>query len=136
MRLPAAPDHVAAEEDLRGDDDEEEVREAATVAEQIRSLKRFPDQQILVAAIAGPTAPYTVHWTRAADGSEPAPHVVASCTAADGSAAAPAIRIADWVRSFGDNGIVLSACDADYGPTADRIARLLNEVGSQTAGRR
>jgi len=33
-----------------------------TMVSQLRALKPYPDQQIVVAAIAGPATPYVVHW--------------------------------------------------------------------------
>ena len=38
----------------------------ASFVAQLRSLKPFPDQQIVVAAIAGPPVPYGVKWQRRA----------------------------------------------------------------------
>jgi hypothetical protein len=99
----------------------------ADVVAQIRSLKRFPDDQIVVTAIAGPPAPYTVKWrTPPTRDTGPWPEMSHSCTATDGSVADPAVRIAQWVRGFGPNGRILSACDASLAPATQRLAELLN----------
>jgi hypothetical protein len=98
----------------------------AEVTRQIRSLKAFPDQQIVVAAIAGPPVPYVVDWrTAPITDTGPWPFIAHSCTASDGSFADPAVRIAQWALSFGDNGMLLPACEDNYGPALDRIAALL-----------
>jgi hypothetical protein len=94
------------------------------IVEQLRALKRFPDQQIVVAAIAGPTTPYTISWTNGANG--PRPRIASSCTGGDGSAAVPAVRIEQWVRSFGPNGLMLPVCIDNYGPSLDRLGALMN----------
>ena len=98
----------------------------AEVTQQIRALKSFPDQQILVSAIAGPTSPYTVEWhgpPRTDTG--PWPIIAHSCAAADGHIADPAIRIADFVHRFGDNGLLLPVCSDNWGSALDRVASLL-----------
>ena len=58
----------------------------ATLRAQLRSLKPFPDQQILVAAIAAPSAPYTVEW-RSPYGNDtgPWPVIDHSCMGSDGN---------------------------------------------------
>jgi len=101
----------------------------STIVSQLRALKPFPDQQVLVAAVAGPPAPYTVAWknpSRADTG--PWPVIGHSCVATDGSIADPAVRITRWVESFGENGIHMSTCESNYGPSLDRMAQLLNQV--------
>jgi hypothetical protein len=93
---------------------------------RIRALKQFPDQQIVVTAIVGPPSPYVVKWFGPPfNDTGPWPMIGHSCTAADGSDADPAVRIADWVQRFGDNGILLPICSDNYGPSIDRIAGLL-----------
>lgn len=38
----------------------------------------------------------------------------------------PAVRITQWVDSFGENGVLMSACGDNFGPAFDRVAHLLN----------
>jgi hypothetical protein len=99
----------------------------ARLVAQIRSLKRFPDQQIVVTAIAGPAEPYEVHWTIRGNETSPRAHIGHSCTASDGSIADPAVRIADWVSAFGANALFLPACATDFAPAAQRLGDILNQ---------
>ena len=94
--------------------------------DQLRTLKPYPDEQILVGAITGPASPYFVHWTTTVRGSGPMPSVSPACIASDASSAAPAVRITQWVDSFGENGVLMSACGDNFGPAFDRVAHLLN----------
>jgi hypothetical protein len=104
----------------------------ADVASAVRSVKPFPDQQIVVTAIAGPPTPYTVNWSNPPiTDTGPWPYIAHSCTASDASAADPAVRINQWVQSFGDNGIFLPICTDNYAPALDRLAALLS-VASPT----
>jgi hypothetical protein len=96
----------------------------ATITDELRSVKLYPDEQLLVGAISGPSSPYFVHWTSASGG--PLPSVSAACIASDTSSATPAIRINQWVQSFGDNGVVMSACSDNFGPAFDRLATIMN----------
>ena len=79
-------------------------------------------------AIAGPPTPYTVGWrnTPGVTDTGPWPNVEHSCVASDGSFANPAVRIAQWVKAFGDNGLLLPVCSDNFGPSLDRMASLLN----------
>jgi hypothetical protein len=95
-----------------------------TIKDQLRTLKPYPDQQILVGAITGPASPYFVHWS--VRGSGPMPSVSPACIATDASSAAPAVRITQWVESFGENGVLMSACGDNFGPAFDRVAQLLD----------
>ena len=54
------------------------------------------------------------------------PSVSPACIASDASSAAPAVRITQWVDSFGENGVLMSACGDNFGPAFDRVAHLLN----------
>jgi len=101
---------------------------------QLRSVKRFPDQQIVVSAITGPTTPYTVMWRNSpVTAMGPWPVMSHSCiSAADGTFADPAVRITEFVRAFGANGTLLSICDTNYGPVLDRIASLLSPSAMPT----
>jgi hypothetical protein len=101
----------------------------ADVVAQIRALKRFPDEQIVVTAIAGPPSPYTVKWrTPPTADTGPWPEIAHSCVATDASVADPAIRIAKWVQAFGPNGLLLSACDANLAQAATRLGELLDRA--------
>jgi hypothetical protein len=98
-----------------------------TLAAQLRSLKRYPDQQILFAAITGPSSPYTVHWKNpsTADPGGPWPEISHACTALDQSVGDPAIRINQLARSFGANGQVLSVCETSYAPSLQTLAEMI-----------
>jgi hypothetical protein len=98
------------------------------VVAQLRSLKANPDKQIFVAAIAGPATPYAVRWQVRMGETVPRAQAAPSCTSSDGSTAAPAVRIEKWVRAFGDNGVVLSACDSSYAAVLDRFAARMGLV--------
>ena len=105
----------------------------ASFVAQLRSLKAFPDQQIVVSAIAGPAVPYGVKWFGPPlNDTGPWPVMSHSCTASDGSVADPAVRVESWVRSFGANGLILPVCLDSFASSFDRIAQLLNTpVGTQ-----
>jgi len=102
------------------------------VADRLKALK--PPGQVLVAAITGPTQPYVVHWenpsiadTSCGAASCPWPKISHSCMAADSSYADPAVRIAELVNQFGDNGLVMSICDDTFAPSLSQIAKLINQ---------
>lgn len=98
----------------------------ATLRAQIRALKPFPDQQILVAAIAAPSAPYTIEWRNpAANDTGPWPVIDHSCTASDGTFASPAVRINEFAGSFGANGQTASACVDNFAPILSSLATQL-----------
>ena len=101
-----------------------------TFVQGIRSLKADPINQIVVGAIVAPASPYTVNWVPEQNGqnSQPGelwPEVEHSCGAAgsddvnplatqnptDGSFGDPSVRITQFVKAFGENGIVGSVCD-------------------------
>jgi hypothetical protein len=96
----------------------------STIAAQIRSLKAYPETQVLVGAIAGPKDPYRVRWSNGATGGLQ-PNVAPSCMIADTTSATPAVRLAQWVQMFGGNGIFQSVCSDNYAPSFQRIADLL-----------
>ncbi|HLK93445.1 MAG TPA: hypothetical protein VKZ18_26380 [Polyangia bacterium] len=102
----------------------------------IKALKPDPDNQILVAAIVAPAAPYTVAWVPESGGqnTQPGelwPEVMHSCGASgsddvnpqatmnptDGTFGDPAVRISQFVTSF-PNSVVTSVCDASYAGAA------------------
>jgi hypothetical protein len=98
---------------------------------RIKALKASPSNEIIVAAITGPTTPYTVTWKApstmdtscgAGGVSCPWPQVAHSCTATDGSFADPAVRIAQAVTAFGANGFVSSICDASFATPLQQVA--------------
>jgi hypothetical protein len=55
--------------------------------------------------------------------SGPWPGIAASCSAVVGLGL-PGVRLEQFTRSFGDNGLVYSFCNNDYGPQ-------LQEIGSK-----
>ncbi len=111
---------------------------------RIKALKTAPSSEILVAALAGPSTPYTVTWkspstsdTSCGASSCPWPIIAHSCMAADGSFADPSIRVNEWVAAFGANGITSSICDANFGPALQQIAARIGTLltaGGGTGG--
>jgi hypothetical protein len=101
----------------------------ATFVSQLRALKTNPDKEILVAAVAGPTSPYTVTWKAPSIADTgPWPVMAHSCTASDGTFADPGVRIAEWVNAFGAAGSVASVCNPNYGPIFDTLAQRLRQA--------
>jgi hypothetical protein len=97
-----------------------------TLRAQIRSVKLFPDQQILVAAITGPSSPYQIQWrTASAPDTGPWPLMAASCAAADSSTAYPAVRLNQFAGSFGAAGQAMSICLDDFTPVLSALAAQL-----------
>ena len=110
----------------------------STLVSGIKALKPDLSHQVFVSAIVAPAAPYTVDWVPAVGGQslspgELWPQIEHSCgglggvnslgqVATDGSWGDPAVRIAQWVKGFGDNGVVTSVCDADYASAFSAIA--------------
>jgi hypothetical protein len=103
----------------------------------IKALKVDPSR-IVVGAITAPSIPYTVMWelppTDPMSG-ELWPNVMHSCglpggytnpaatqMPMDGSYGDPAVRVTQWIQAFGDNGVIGSVCDADYGATLQAFA--------------
>jgi hypothetical protein len=114
----------------------------ATFAYQIMALKTDPSQ-IVVGAIVAPSAPYTVEWVPGvgtiADG-ELWPQVMHSCgpaggddvnpagqSSSDDSFGDPAVRVSQWVHSFGDNGFTASICDVDYSTALQTFATKIGQ---------
>jgi hypothetical protein len=88
------------------------LKTIAETAAQIKSLKPDPASQIVVAAITGPTTPYTVHWKNpSTTDTGPWPEITHSCVAPDTSFADPSVRVNQLVQAFGDKGLTLSICD-------------------------
>jgi hypothetical protein len=111
----------------------------------IKALKPDPANQILVSAITGvngtdpstlTSTPYTIAWLPGAGSAsnELWPQIAHACGPAgpgtapgghittDGSFADPAVRIAQFVRAFGSNGVLTSACDDNYASAMAAIA--------------
>jgi hypothetical protein len=99
------------------------LKTVGDAAAQIKALKADPAKQIIVASIQGPATPYQVHW-RPSNTTDfgPWPEVTHACTAADASFADPGVRTAEFVAQFGDNGLLSSICDADFGTALERLA--------------
>jgi hypothetical protein len=120
-------------DDCVSDDSEGYLLSVRDTVNRIRALKA-DDGQVMVAAITGPRAPYTVTWKNPSIAdtscsttaqSCPWPMIAHSCTATDGSFADPAVRIAEMVDDFGANGRLLSICGGDFGPA---LANIGNDV--------
>ena len=99
------------------------LKTVGDAAGQIKALKADPLGQIIVASIQGPATPYQVHW-KAPNTTDvaPWPEVTHVCTAANASFADPGVRTAELVAQFGDNGLLSSICDADFGTALERVA--------------
>jgi hypothetical protein len=126
----------------------------STLVSGIRALKSDPDSQIVVGVIIAPPTPYTVAWVPAQGAQNPRPgelwpQMEHSCggvggvnpagqVATDGSFGDPAVRIAQWVNGFGENGVMTSVCDANYasafGAIAAKIAAHLPDGDIATSG--
>jgi hypothetical protein len=97
---------------------------ALDTANRLKSLKADP-AQVIVAAITGPSTPYTVHW-KAPDVADktcgaascPWPEISHSCgsTDAPGGFADPSVRINEFVDHFGDNGLKMTICTDKFAP--------------------
>jgi hypothetical protein len=115
--------------------------------DDIKALKPDPNDQILVAAITAPAAPYTVQWVpaqMASSGTPPGelwPQVEHSCGPSgdptvnpetmmyttDGSFGDPGVRISQFVHAFPDS-VLASICDKDYSQSMAEIAMKLGEL--------
>jgi hypothetical protein len=112
----------------------------------VKSLKPDPDNQILVAAITAPAAPYTVEWIPESGGqnTQPGelwPSVMHSCGAkgspdvnpestmspTDGSFGDPGVRISQFVSAF-PNYVLASICDTSYASSMQAIATKLGQL--------
>ena len=81
----------------------------------IKALKSEPDNQIIVATIAAPAAPYTVAWGAQAGGqnTQPGelwPNVMHSCGPVDFSYVSPAATQHPTDGSFGDPAVRITQC--------------------------
>ncbi len=113
-----------------------------TFVSGIKALKDDPSQ-IVVGAIVAPPDPYTISWVPPFSptpgiAGELWPQIMHSCgptglddlnpaaqISADDSFGDPAVRIAQWVRAFGDNGFVSSICDSTYVTPMQQFAALI-----------
>ncbi len=104
----------------------------ATIVSQLRALKPFPDQQIVVTAIAGPRD--AVHGRVEEPTDEPTRdrgrRSRRPACAADGSLGLPPSASRSGLRPSAPNGLFLSACQDNFGPSLDRMAMLLNQAMS------
>lgn len=109
----------------------------------IRHLKQDPENQILVAAIMAPPAPYAVTWAPGETSNhttEDWPIVMHSCGAAgagdvnpaatdlisDGSFGDPGVRIAQFLNGFSDS-VTASICAPSYASALTAIATRINQ---------
>jgi hypothetical protein len=99
------------------------------VADEVKflaSLKSSPNQ-ILAAAITGPATPYGIEMVQPAGGAEAYPSVKHSCAQSADEYADPAVRIQQWVNSFGSNGLLLPICADSMAPQLATIAQRIGQ---------
>jgi len=98
----------------------------------LKGLKSAPND-VFVAALAGPLAPYVVHARTAQTGSgvtEQQPEVSHACTATDGTYADPSIRLSSFVSAFGVNGDAETICADSFAPAiANMVTRMTTGLG-------
>jgi hypothetical protein len=93
------------------------------VVSRLKALKPNPNM-ILVAALSGPPAPFTVELDPPGlpQDPQPWPSLVPTCASADGAISArPGVRVEQWVYAFGHNGALAKVCD-DFGASLQTIA--------------
>jgi hypothetical protein len=138
---------------LTGCEDNESGSSALTPVSQfisdIKLLKTDPDNQILVAGIIAPAAPYAVEWDAASGGQnlqpgEVWPAVQHSCgpqsatspsvnpdskqgNTTDGSFGDPGVRETQFLDAF-PNSVVASICDPSYAESMTAIATKLGQL--------
>ena len=98
----------------------------ADVAAALKKLKADPSK-VLVAAIAGPPTPYVVGSAPPGlPDAAPWPVVAHSCTQREPDGAVttgdPAVRVAEWVRAFGGNGVFQPICADNFRPALTALA--------------
>jgi hypothetical protein len=94
----------------------------------LKGLKADP-RDVFVAALDGPSTPYTVTGYMSFASNEVDPEVAHVCTQMLGTDlvyADPAVRINQWVTAFGANGFTQSICDPDLHGIFDRLATALH----------
>jgi len=102
------------------------------VAEFVNYLKSLKDDpnKVFVAAIAGSPTPYTVGFESKQlpnGGTENQPVIQHSCTQGM-DYADPAVRIAQAVTAFGQNGVFEDICANDFRPALQQIAMEIGRV--------
>jgi hypothetical protein len=100
------------------------------LASGIKALKADPDHQILVASFQGPATPIVEHWKApAVPDTGPWPDIEHSC---DGGSALgvgdPGVRMQQFVRQFGANGLVYSVCSNTFWPQLQEIGTKLGQL--------
>lgn len=113
---------------------------------EIRALKGDPDSQIVVAAIAGPAAPFSVIWQPAVGGQDLQPGELwpnrmlacgpqggeatspaATQVTTDGSVGEPSVRLQQFVNGF-SNSVLASDCDPSYAASMTAIATKITQL--------
>ena len=135
--------------DCESDDSSGMLTSVSAFVNGIRALKADPDNQIVVGAIVAPPTPYAVAWLPESGGinttpGELWPLVEHSCgpvggddvnpagqTTTDDSFGDPAVRIGQWVRAFGANGVSASICDGNYGSA---FSAIVSKIGAHLPG--
>jgi len=116
------------------------------IVADIKALKPDPDNEILVAAIAGPAIPYAVAWVPALSGqnTQPGelwPQIEHSCgptggynvnpeatqLTTDQSFADPGVRITQFAGAF-HNNVLGSICAASFAPTMNAIVAQIGQL--------
>jgi hypothetical protein len=100
------------------------------VIDFLYSLKPGAPQNVFVALIAGPTAPYVIkpqQFMIGNGGIETQPQVVHSCTSGTAGTeyADPAIRLNQLAAAFAPNSVVSSICADDFSTTMTTIAQTM-----------
>ena len=130
-----AIDAAVSYEDCVSNEQSAYLRSVASYVDLIRGLKAAPSDRILVAGLVGvppgkPSAsiPYTVYFGPPVTGTAeaPWPAIGTVCQSSNASYASPAIRLNQFVRGFGANGLVFSVCEDDYDPVMATIAEKLS----------
>jgi hypothetical protein len=104
-----------------------------TIVSELNALKADPSQ-IFVAVIAGPPDPYNVIMVPATPGTSdaqagiPWPNIDHSCVQNSGEYGDPAIRLKQFVDSYGSNGVFESICAGSFAPALTDIATTLSKV--------
>jgi hypothetical protein len=109
--------------------------QVADVVNRIKALKPDPNK-VLVAAISGPPTPYVVETGAATLKDDPIqqwPQVRHSCVEPTAMMGAPeygdpAVRIDQWVKGFGANGVFQVICNQSFEPALQVIATKLGAL--------
>jgi hypothetical protein len=133
------PPMLALEDCTSNDTDSGLLTPVSKFISDIRRLKPDPDNQILVAAIMAPPAPYGVVWRPDPMTNELWPEVMHSCgvgptgvtnpaaeTTTDGSFGDPGVRIQQFLNGFQDS-VFASVCDPSYAGSLSAIANRINQ---------